>query len=59
MIALQEVFGEYGFPKRFFSDGGIAFTSKQFKEFMMKHGIRQMAPAILSTIATPRANGKL
>ena len=52
---LKEVFGTFGVPRRIVSDRGLAFTSKQFKQFMCDKGIIH----VLTAIATPRANGQV
>ena len=52
---LQEIFGEYGYPRRLISDRGLAFTSKTFAEFLARRGVKH----VLNAIATPRANGQV
>lgn len=52
---LSELFGTFGYPRRIVSDRGLAFTSKEFKEFVCTKGMIH----VLTAIATPRANGQV
>lgn len=51
---LQNLFHDFGVPRRIISDRGTAFTSGQFKEFCAKKGIKH----VLNAVACPRANGQ-
>ena len=52
---LGEVFCEFGYPRRLVSDGGLAFTSKAFPDFLAGRVIRH----VLNAIAIPSANGQV
>ncbi|KAL0832340.1 hypothetical protein ABMA28_001773 [Loxostege sticticalis] len=52
---LNNYFSLFGVPCRLISDRGTSFTSKIFKEFVNKLGIRH----VLNAVATPRANGQV
>lgn len=45
----------FGVPSRIISDRGTSFTSKGFKDYINKLGIRH----VLNAVATPRANGQV
>ncbi|KAG6439402.1 hypothetical protein O3G_MSEX000741 [Manduca sexta] len=53
--AINNYFSLFGIPSRIISDRGTSFTSKNFKEFMNKLGIRH----VLNAVATPRSNGQV
>lgn len=52
---LDQYFGLFGIPSRLISDRGSSFTSKAFKQFMNRLGIRH----VMNSVATPRANGQV
>lgn len=52
---LRQAFGEFGYPRRLISDQGMEFTSRAFKSFVAKKGVRHICAAI----ATPRGTGRL
>ncbi|KAG7309482.1 hypothetical protein JYU34_005450 [Plutella xylostella] len=52
---LNQYFSLFGIPTRLISDRGTSFTSKNFKDFVSKLGIRH----VLNAVATPRANGQV
>ena len=52
---LGEVFGEFEYPRRLISDGGLAFFSKAFADFLAGLVIRH----VLNAIATPSSNGQV
>lgn len=51
---LSGIFHDFGTPTRIISDRGSCFTSTQFKDFCIQHGIKH----ILNAVACPRANGQ-
>lgn len=52
---LRDVFSLFGYPRRIISDRNLAFTSRVFREFILKHQIHHT----LNAIACPRANGQV
>lgn len=42
---LREIFATHGLPELLVSDNGTAFTSSEFKEFMVRNGIRHVTTA--------------
>lgn len=52
---LNNYFSLFGVPTRLISDRGTSFTSRTFKDFINKLGIRH----VLNAVATPRANGQV
>lgn len=52
---LTQLMTTYGVPTNIVSDRGTCFTSKGFKAFISKMGIKH----ILNAVATPRANGQV
>lgn len=52
---LHDVFSLFGFPSTIVSDRGLAFCSRYFKNFAVKHLIKH----VLTSVATPRANGQV
>lgn len=51
----KNFFSYFGTPTRLITDRGTSFTSKKFKTFMHKLGIKH----VLNSVATPRANGQV
>ncbi|XP_028165519.1 uncharacterized protein LOC114356506 [Ostrinia furnacalis] len=51
----KNYFSYFGTPTRLITDRGTSFTSKKFKSFVSKLGIKH----ILNSVATPRANGQV
>lgn len=51
----KNFFSYFGTPTRLVTDRGTSFTSRKFKHFIHKLGIKH----ILNSVATPRANGQV
>lgn len=55
IVFLENIFENFGVPRRLISDRGSCFTSKQFSEFCTKLNVKH----VLNATATPRANGQV
>lgn len=55
IVALTNLSKVFGCPVRIVSDRGSAFTSREFKQFCERFGIKH----VLNAVASPRANGQV
>lgn len=53
--ALDKYFSYYGRPRRLICDRGTAFSSNEFREYMIEHNIQ----LIKTAVAAPQANGQV